>query len=200
VSQNHPPSHHIRLAALRPLWKYMFLDSYEDCNIYFPSFNNPELSSWTTGVPQLAQVHNMSSPSTASIVMPLSPTSPTTEADTLHWWLGNTSEEMIRWYLGHHSSSPVQNHSIRIYDKLNTLLHRAHANFNRAHGITNDVLWDHQHLREYHKDSDKTPYISFSSSQKSSHRRILYDNRRLRLSHQTPTPIRSSILPVVSFT
>jgi hypothetical protein len=119
---------------------------------------------------------------------------PNSDAESLHWWLGNTMEEMIRWYLGQHSTSAVQNHSIRLYDKLNKLLHTAHANFNASNGVTFDVLWDQQHLREFHKDHDKTPFVRFTTTQKRAHRKILYKNRRIRASNQTSQIIRSTIL------
>jgi hypothetical protein len=198
VSQ-HPdsPAQRLRLADFRPLWQHLSLESQEEEGmLYISSSINSELSTWITGVPGLAQVHNTCSTSRPSILMPWSHLSPTTEAEALHWWLENNSEDTVRWYLGQHHSSPVQAHSIRLYEKLNTVLHSALGNFNHANGISPDVLWNQQHLREFQNDSDKTPFIRLTAQQKHRYRRILYNNRRLQASNQSSQPIRSSILQV----
>lgn len=148
-------------------------------------------------MPRLVQVgRNATTTHTVSLAMPWTHCSPTSDAEALHWWLGNSMEETIRWYLGQHGMSAVQNHSIRLYDKLNKQLHTAQANFNASHGVTFDVLWDQQHLREFHKDQDKTPFVRFTTEQKREYRQTLYRNRRLRASNQTSQIIRSSILQV----
>jgi hypothetical protein len=164
--------------------------------LYINSFNNSELPTWIGGVPGLAQVHSTCSTSRTAILMPWSHPSPNTEAEALHWWLENKSEDSVRWYLGQHHSSTVQNHSMRLYDKLNILLHSALGNFNHANGVTSDVLWNQQHLREFRNDPDKTPFIRLTDQQKHRFRRILYGNRRLQASNQSSQHIRPSILQV----
>jgi hypothetical protein len=188
-----PPPPPLRLADLRPLWKQIFLDSSDHCSVYIPSSDDLSLAPWIHGVPRLDQIRHSQTMGQHSFVLPWSYSAPVNDADALHWWLGNTPVDRVHWYLGLHSTAPVQAHSIRMYDKLNKVLHKAQRDFNASHGITYDILWDQQHLREFENDLDETAFINLTETQKCSYRRVLSENRRLRATNQSSKHIRSSL-------
>ena len=177
VADDSPPDRGgIPLAMLRPLWQALKAGG----NLHLPISPTSDIKRWTADVPNIT-LHSTRS---SLIVLP----DRHIEYSSLHWWYGHTLSDCIQWYLEPCSQG------LSYYDKLTELSNLACARMNKTHRITQDVLWDTQHIKEFHQDFDKTPYIGLTAAQKQLYRQILTLNRQARATNQTTSRIRDILV------